>query len=167
MAIYTLTEQIKQIDYFLDNPELEEGNKEYLEAVKKVLLEDIAGDAENIFKYIRETEAKIEAKKNEEKRLYDLRKAEENKIVRLKELIKESMNTLNEKKIETNIGYFSLRKKPLSIEIENEEEIPEEYMKATLTYKLDKTKVKEHLKETGEMIKGIKYIDNEESLIMK
>lgn len=165
--LYELNEQIKQIDYYLENPEIEEQDKEYAEAVKKVLLEDMTSNAENIFKYIRELETRIEAKKSEEKRLIEVRKSEENKIDRLKELIKESMNILNERKIETNIGYFSLRKKPLSIEIENEEEIPEEYMKATLTYKLDKTKVKEHLKETGEMIKGIKYIDNEESLIMK
>lgn len=161
MAIYTLTEQIKQIDYFLDNPEMEEKDKEYAEAVKKTLLEDIAVDAENIFKYIRETEAKIEAKKNEEKRLYELRKSEENKIVRLKELIKDSMDILGEKKIETNIGYFSIRKNPLKVNVIDETKIPKEFIEVKTVETVNKKELLNRFKETGELIDGVSFEQNE------
>lgn len=161
MAIYTITEQIKQIDYFLENPELEEKNKAYAEAVKKTLLEDMTEDAENIFKYIRETEARIEAKKQEEKRLYDLRKSEENKIARLKELIKDSMNILGEKKIETNIGYFSIRKNPLKVNIIDEEKIPKEFIEVKTVETVNKKELLNKFKETGELIDGVSFEQNE------
>lgn len=159
--LYVINEQIKQIDYFLDNPEVAETDKEYAEAVKKVLLEDMGTNAEEIYKYIKETEARVEAKKQEEKRLYELRKAEENKIERLKELIKESMNILGEKKIETNLGYFSIRKNPLKVNVLDEEKIPKEFIDVKTVESVNKKELLNRFKETGELIDGVSFEQGE------
>lgn len=159
--LYVINEQIKQIDYFLDNPEIAEADKDYLEAVKKVLLEDLGTNADAIYKYIKETEARVEAKKQEEKRLYELRKAEENKIDRLKELIKESMNILEEKKIETNLGYFQIRKNPLKVNILDETKIPKEFIEIKTIENINKKELLKHYKETGEIIDGVNFEQGE------
>lgn len=159
--LYVINEQIKLIDYLLDNPELEETDKEYAEAVKKVLLEDMGSNAEEIYKYIKETEARVEAKKQEEKRLYDLRKAEENKIDRLKELIKESMDILGERKIETDLGYFNIRKNPLKVNILDETKIPKEFIDVKTVESVNKKGLLERFKETGELIDGVSFEQGE------
>lgn len=159
--LYVINEQMRIIDNFLDNQELAETDKDYLESVKKVLTEDMVQNAEAIYKYIKETETRIEAKKNEEKRLYDLRKAEENKIIRLKELIKESMNILGEKKIETNLGYFSIRKNPLKVNILDEEKIPKEFIEVKTVESVNKKELLNRFKETGELIDGVSFEQGE------
>lgn len=159
--LYVINEQIKLIDYLLDNPEVAETDKEYAEAVKKVLLEDMGTNAEEIYKYIKETEARVEAKKQEEKRLYELRKTEENKIDRLKELIKESMEILGEKKIETDLGYFNIRKNPLKVNILDETKIPKEFIDVKTVESVNKKGLLERFKETGELIDGVSFEQGE------
>ncbi len=159
--LYVINEQIKLIDYFLDNPETEEQNKDNLEILKKIVLEDFGTNAEAIYKYIKETESRIEAKKQEEKRLYELRKSEENKIDRLKDLIKESMNILEEKKIETNLGYFQIRKNPLKVNILDETKIPKEFIEIKTIENINKKELLKHYKETGEIIDGVNFEQGE------
>ena len=60
------------------------------------------------------------------------------------------------KKIETGLGTVSIAKNPISVEIENEEEVPNEFKTIITTTKIDKTKIKDNFKETGEIPKGVK-----------
>ena len=55
----------------------------------------------------------------------------------------------------------------MSIEIENEDEIPTEFKKEITTTQIDKTAIKNHFKNTGEIIPGIRIINNKTSLKIK
>ena len=55
----------------------------------------------------------------------------------------------------------------MSIEIENEDEIPSEFKKEVITTQIDKTAIKNHFKDTGELVPGIRIMDNKTSLRIK
>ncbi len=55
----------------------------------------------------------------------------------------------------------------MSVEIENEDEIPSEFKQEIVTIKIDKTAIKNHFKETGEVVAGTNIIDNKTSLRIK
>ncbi len=71
------------------------------------------------------------------------------------------------KKIQTTLGTLSIAKNPISVEIYDEKQIPDEYKTKVVTVKVDKTAIKKALKETGEIIPGAKIIDNKTSLRIK
>lgn len=105
--------------------------------------------------------------KAEEKRISDLRKVAENKIEKFKQYVKENMEKLGLEKIQTELGILSIARNPISVEIENEEAIPEEFKNIVQTVKIDKTAIKKHFKETGEVIAGVQIVDDKTSLRIK
>lgn len=112
--------------------------------------------SQNIIGYIRNNELTIEAMKNEEKRISEQRKALENRITKFKEYVKECMEKNNITKIETVLGNLSTAKSPISVEIINEDEIPEEFKTEVVTTKIDKKAITDNFKETGEIPNGVK-----------
>ena len=104
---------------------------------------------------------------NLEKRISDLRKSGEAKIEKFKQYVKENMERLGADKIPTELGTLSIAKNPMSVEIENEEEVPERFKEEVVTIKIDKTMIKNYFKDTGELIPGVKIIDNKTSLRIK
>ena len=94
--------------------------------------------------------------KNEEKRISEQRKALENRITKFKEYVKECMEKNNITKIETGLGNLSTAKSPISVEIINEDEIPEQFKTEVVTIKIDKKAITDNFKETGEIPNGVK-----------
>ena len=88
----------------------------------------------------------------EENLIYALKKAESNSIDKFKQYVKENMEKLGIQKLETEIGKMSITKNPLSVEIQNEDEIPAEFKQEVVTTKIDKTAIKNYFKETGRRI---------------
>ena len=70
-------------------------------------------------------------------------------------------------KIDTELGSLTIAKNPASIEIVNEDEIPSEYKTEVVTIKIDKTKIKNNFKETGEIPSGVNILTNNTSLRIK
>ena len=105
--------------------------------------------------------------KTEEKRISEQRKALENKLTRFKEYVKECMEKGGFTKIETALGSLSIVKNPMSVEIINENEVPNEFKTEVVTTKIDKTAIKNHFKETGEIPEGIKINTQNTSLRIK
>lgn len=62
---------------------------------------------------------------------------------------------------------MSITKNPLSIEIQNEDEIPAEFKQEVVTTKIDKTAIKNYFKETGEIVPGVRIISDKTSLRIK
>lgn len=112
--------------------------------------------SQNIIGYIRNNELTVEAMKNEEKRISEQRKALENRITKFKEYVKECMEKSNITKIETGLGNLSTAKSPISVEIINEDEIPEQFKTEVVTTKIDKKAITDNFKETGEIPNGVK-----------
>lgn len=121
----------------------------------------------NIIGYTKNIELTINAMKEEEKRIADNRKSLESKLDKFKQYVKDNMEKLGITKMDTELGTLSIAKNPLSVEVENEEEIPSEYKLEVVTTKIDKTAIKNHFKETGEVVAGTKIVDDKTSLKIK
>lgn len=142
-TLYELTGQ------FLDiyNMELDEETK--LDTLDSIDWQtDYENKVENYVKVIKNTEADIEARKNEIKRLTELNRADERKNERLKEVLKESMALTGHERVDTSLFKVSFRKSE-AVEVDDLL-LPESYKVAT--WKPDKKRLKEDLKNGLEIL---------------
>lgn len=160
LSLYQITSSFPKL---IEEEMSEEDKKE----VKKELTELLQQKSQNLIGYARNMELTIEAMKNEEKRISEKRRVAENKYTKFKECIKECMEQGGFTKIETPIGTLSIAKNPISVEIYDEAQIPDEYKTKVIEIKVDKTAIKKALKETGEIIPGTRIINNKTSLRIK
>ena len=150
LSLYQITGMIPVI---MEQEEITPKLKDQLE---KELTELLQQKSQNIIGYTKNIELTIEAMKTEEKRISEQRKVLENKLDNFKQYVKECMEQNGLKKIETSLGTISIAKNPISVEIENEEEVPNEFKTIITTTKIDKTKIKDNFKQTGEIPEGVK-----------
>ena len=162
ISLYELTNDLEEIMCLLEEEDLEQ---EQFEELHNHLMELIVNKSENTIKYIRNIESRVAVAKSEEERLKAYRQAEEKKLKRLKEYMVMCLKQANITKLETGIGRVSLRKAPVSVEI-NEEEISKEYLQEQIVYKTDKNAIKKLLMD-GEVIKGARLIDDRYTLAVK
>ena len=160
LSLYQITSSFPKL---IEEEMSEEDKKE----VKKELTELLQQKSQNLIGYIRNIELTIEAMKNEEKRISEQRKVLESRLTKFKEYVKECMEQNGFTKIETQLGALSIVKNPISVEIYDEAQIPDEYKTKVIEIKVDKTAIKKALKETGEIIPGTRIINNKTSLIIK
>ena len=140
--------------------------EEYNELGEELALE-LQKKSSSIIGYTQNEEALIEAIDNQIKRLTEFKKAKQNNLDKFKQYVKENMERLEISKIETELGTLSIAKNPMSVEIENEDEIPSEFKQEVVLVKIDKTAIKKHFKETGEVVTGITIVDDKTSLRIK
>lgn len=160
LSLYQITSSFPKL---IEEEMSEEDKKE----VKKELTELLQQKSQNLIGYIRNIKLTIEAMKNEEKRISEQRKILESRLTKFKEYVKECMEQNGFTKIETQLGALSIAKNPISVEIYDEAQIPDEYKTKVIEIKVDKTAIKKALKETGEIIPGTRIIDNKTSLRIK
>ena len=142
-TLYELTGQ------FLDiyNMELDEETK--LDTLDSIDWQtDYENKVENYIKVIKNTEADVEARKNEIKRLTELNRADKRKIERMEENLKESMVVTGHEQVDTTLFKVSFRKSE-AVEVDDLL-LPEAYKVAT--YKPDKKRLKEDLKNGLEIL---------------
>lgn len=164
LSLYNITSKFVELMDKAQEGELTED--EYNELGNELALE-LQNKSSNIIGYIKNSESLLEAMKTEEKRLSDMRKQGEKKLDKFYQYIKENMERLGLVEIPTELGKLKITKNPMSIEIENEDEIPSEFKKEVITTQIDKTAIKNHFKDTGELVPGIRIIDNKTSLRIK
>ena len=160
LSLYQITSSFPKL---IEEEMSEEDKKE----VKKELTELLQQKSQNLIGYIRNMELTIEAMKNEEERISKQRKALENNLKKFRKYVKECMERGGFTKIETQLGALSIVKNPISVEIYDEAQIPDEYKTKVIEIKVDKTAIKKALKETGEIIPGTRIINNKTSLRIK
>ena len=164
LTLYNITNKFVELMNKAQEGELTE--QEYNELGEE-LAKELQNKSSNIIGYIRNSELLIEAMKAEEKRIADIRKTGEAKLEKFKQYVLENMERLGLSKIQTELGALSVSKNPLSVEIENEDEVPNEFKTIVQTTKIDKTAIKNHFKETGEIVAGTRIIDDKTSLRIK
>ena len=164
LSLYTITNKFVEIMDKAQEGELTE--EEYNELGNELALE-LQNKSSNIIGYIKNSESLLDAMKTEEKRLADIRKQGEKKLDKFYQYVKENMEKLGLQEIPTELGKLKITKNPISVEIENEDEIPAEFKKEVVTTQIDKTAIKNHFKDTGEIIPGIRIIDNKTNLKIK
>ena len=151
MKLYELTEIYNNV-LSLEDTEINQ--------VLASIEEEIEKKAENLAKLVRQLEAENEGIKAEEKRLANLRKAQENKIKSLKKYLEQQMIAMDRKKFKTSLFSFNIQKNPASVRILKEDKIPEEF------FRIKKEPIRADIKaalERGEL-KGVAEIVQTESL---
>lgn len=161
LSLYEITNAFPVL---MENEEITEEDKNKVKEELTLLLQQ---KSQNIIGYARNIELTIEAMKNEEKRISEKRKMLENRVIKFKEYVKECMEKNGITKIETGLGNLTIAKNPISVEVVNEEEIPSEYKTEIVAVKVDKTKIKNNFKETGEIPNGVNIVTNNTSLRIK
>jgi hypothetical protein len=147
--------------------ESEEITEDIKEQIKEELHQLLENKSKNIIGYIRNTDLTIEAMKQEEKRIAEIRKTLERKQENFKTYVKECMNQNDITKVETELGTISLAKSPISVEIINADEVPSEFKNVVTEVKIDKKKIADNFKTTGEVPEGIIIHTDNKSLRIK
>lgn len=161
LSLYEITSGFPAL---MENEEMTEEDKKKIEEELTVLLQQ---KSQSIIGYTKNIELTISAMKEEEKRIAEDRKILENKMARFKDYVKECMERNGITKIETGLGTLSIAKSPASVEIINEDEVPSEFKQEVVTVKIDKTKIKNNFKETGEIPTGVNIITSNTNLRIK
>lgn len=164
LSLYNITNKFAEIMDKAESGELTE--EEYSKLGEELALE-LQNKSSNIIGYIKNSEYLLESIKAEEKRLEEMRKLGEAKLDKFKQYVKENMEKLGLERIPTELGSLAITKNPMSVEIENEEEIPTEFKIEVVTTKIDKTAIKNHFKETGEIVSGTRIVSDKTSLRIK
>ena len=117
--------------------------------VMKDTLDSIGGTfeskAEGIAKLMRNIESDIAARKAEEDRIKKPRQADEKKLEWLKTYLEDCMKLSGKTKFKSGMFNFSIQKNPVSVNITDENILPEDYL-IPQPPKVDKTSLKEALK---------------------
>ena len=164
LSLYNITNKFVELMDKAQDGELTE--EEYNELGNE-LAQELQNKSSNIIGYIKNRESLQEEMKVEEKRLAEIRKKGKKKLDKFYQYVKENMERLGLMEIPTELGKLKITKNPMSIEIENEDEIPSEFKKEVVTTQIDKAAIKNHFKDTGEIVPGIRIIDNKTSLRIK
>lgn len=164
ISLYNITSKFVELINKANEGDLTE--EEYNELGNELALE-LQNKSANIIGYIKNSESLLEAMKAEEKRLSDIRRQGEIKLEKFYQYVKENMEKLGLVEIPTELGSLKITKNPMSVEIENEDEIPSEFKQEVITIKIDKTAIKNHFKETGEIVAGTRIINDKTSLRVK
>lgn len=161
LSLYNITNAFPAL---MESEEITEEDKNRIKEELTILLQQ---KSQNIIGYTKNIELTINAMKEEEDRIASNRKALENKLTRFKQYVKECMENNGIAKIETGLGTLSIAKSPTSVEIINEDEVPNEFKQEIITIKIDKTKIKNNFKETGEIPTGVNIITTNTNLRIK
>lgn len=164
LTLYKITNKFAELMDMAENGELTE--EQYNELGEQLALE-LQQKGSGIIGYTQNEEALIDAVDMQIKRLQEFKKSKQSKLEKFKQYVKENMECLGITKMDTELGTLSIAKNPMSVEIENEEEIPEEFKQEVITVKIDKTAIKNYFKTTGELIAGVKIVDDKTSLRIK
>ena len=150
LKLYQITDGFMQLN---DKEELtEEERNQMAEQLSQALVQK----SNNIIGYYEDRKSLIEAIDVQIKRLQEFKKQETNKLDRYKDYVKTNMQALGIEKIDTPVGSLSIARSPLSVEIIDESLIPEEYKEEVKTIKIDKKKIADNFKSTGEILDGVR-----------
>jgi hypothetical protein len=108
---------------------------------------------------VKQMESDVSIIDAEIERLKGLKKSREKTIERLETTVSNAMQLYQIQKLETPTLKISFRKSE-SVEIDNEADIPAQFLKEKITYTIDKTAIKEAIKK-GEVVIGARLQVNQ------
>ena len=158
LKLYEIAQgMIDQLDIFLES-EGNDSDKENYSEIMLFLKEEIKKKSSSIIQYIQNIQALNKSAKEEADRLQKLIKTRSNKLERLKSYLVTTLQVLEAKKIETDLGSYGLRRSS-AVDVYDITALPEEFVRVTEERKANKEKIKEYIKANGEL-KGARIVDN-------
>ncbi|MGZ8163610.1 MAG: siphovirus Gp157 family protein [Methylobacter sp.] len=131
-------------------------------------LEALAGEIEdkavNVAKFLRNMEATAQAIKEAEAAMAKRRKTLENRVNWMKAYLKENMEQTGITKIECPYFKLSLQANPSAVTILDEAAIPAEFKEPVISWKIDKTAIKEAIKH-GIAVPGVNLVNGSRLVI--
>lgn len=157
MNLYNLSEEYQKI---LSEIEYDESTGE-INCTSLNKLDEITDAVENkakaISAYVKNLTASSDALENAIEELKHRQNIIVNKIYSMKNYLQTNMERLGIDKIESHFFDIRLKKNPCKVEITNVDEIPDNYKKAKVEITIDKTMIRNDIKE-GKDIPGAKLI---------
>ena len=151
LKLYEITQgMIDQLDIFLES-EGSDFDKENYSEIMLFLKDELKNKSSSLLQYIQNLQVLNKAAKEEADRLQKLIKTRSNKIERLKNYLVATLQVLETKKIETDLGSYGIRKNPDKLEIYDLSALPKEFIKIKEEKEPDKDKIKAYIREYGEL----------------
>ena len=107
-----------------------------------------------------ELKASNERIRNEEKRLAQRRRVQQNNYDRMRETLLDQMKLLELDRVKTDKYTVSVRQNPVKVVVSDESNIPKEFF-IEQRPKVYRKKLKEHLERTGEELDGVELTQDE------
>ncbi len=151
LKLYEITQgMIDQLDIFLES-EGSDFDKENYSEIMLFLKDELKNKSSSLLQYIQNLQVLNKAAKEEADRLQKLIKTRSNKIERLKNYLVATLQVLETKKIETDLGSYGIRKNPDKLEIYDLSALPKEFIRIKEEKEPDKDKIKAYIREYGEL----------------
>ena len=141
---------IDTLDIFLES-EGSDFDKENYNEIMLFLRDELKNKSSSLLQYIQNLQVLNKTAKEEADRLQKLIKTRSNKIERLKSYLVATLQVLETKKIETDLGSYGIRKNPDKLEIYDLSALPKEFIKIKEEKEPDKDKIKAYIREYGEL----------------
>ena len=155
MKLYELTQNYINLQDLLEDETI---SQDLIEKAMKEVSEDIEEKAENYAVIMKNLESEAEALEREEKRLAARKSSLRNRNKILKDNLENSMKATGKTKFKTRLFSFNIAKNPPSLDIADEELIPDKYI--VYTKSTAKKTMIDDLKQ-GVIIKGVKLKQTE------
>ena len=157
----------KKFDELMAKAEEGELTQEEYDHIGTEIAVELQKKSANIIGYYQNKNAFIDAVDAQIERLKKIKELEKNNIERFKKYVKENMEKMELTKIETELGTLSIAKSPATVEVINQEQVPDEFLRVKTSIEVDKTAIKKNFKETGEVPDGIRIVTDNTSLRIK
>jgi len=166
LSLYNIaTEYQRILEELIDALDNEEITQESFNDTLDVISVDVEDKSLNVAAYYKNIEKEIEVMKEYENNMKSRRYAAQNKLEKLREYLKSNMQRCDITKIKGPEFTISIRKGIDSVEIENTELIPKQYVK-DVTINYDKRLIKQAIKD-GVDVPGVCLIKSKDTLIIK
>lgn len=157
----------KKFDELMTKAEEGELTQEEYDRIGTEIAVELQKKSANIIGYYQNKNAFIDAVDTQIERLKKIKEQEKNNIERFKKYIKENMEKMGLTKIETELGTLSIAKSPATVEVIDQDQVPDEFLRVKTSIEVDKTAIKKNFKETGEVPNGIRIVTDNTSLRIK
>lgn len=163
--LYELSEQYSTLQFLLDNSE---ATQEQIEYALKEIETQLNDKAESIGKIILSLDAEANLINGEIQRLAQRKSSKINRIEWLKSYLLQQLSNANIDKVKTPILNIAIKTNPPSINVLNPNLVPQEYRRVIPeTFEIDKRKILDAIKSTGEAIEGIEVIRDKKRVEVK
>ena len=125
MKLYELTQNYMNLQALLEDETI---SQDIIEAAMKEVGDDIEEKAQNYAVIMKNLEAEAAALEKEEKRLAARKSSLKNRNKILKDNLENSMKAIGKTKFKTNLFSFNIGKNPSSVNIDDENLIPDQYI---------------------------------------
>lgn len=171
-SLYDLSDEIIKLDILLNDlgGDVSEGSKgQELAQRLESAYEMVENKIDGIVRYAKSLEAHTEAVKAEYERLNKIKRFNENKIKRLKDMVKTVCHRLGRDELRGEV--FSVKecksggKEPLKLIVEDISKYPSKYVKTEIVSTIDKEAVKKGLSEKDPDLDGLAEIQEKSTYI--